>query len=311
MHGPGETFTVKRNNSYACLANDTFNILDVTSYKAPGVSYDKFLKAFDVNENKGFFPYEWFDGVEKLIHPSLPSHEDFYSTLKDSNISSEEYQFCQQIWRDKNMSTFQDLLVWYNNLDVGPFVQAVENLQKIYFDRDIDVFKTSISVPGLARRMLFDNGRQAGALSALFNDANSDLSFTLKKNLTGGPSIVFHRHHEVGQTYIRNDFTRPCQKIVGFDANALYLWSIDQQMPTGPFVRRRMEDRFKSKQRDRYTLMYDWMEYLNHSQGLHIQHKLNTGKKRRSVRIPSTNTTPIPTPSTNSTGATGTVTTVG
>jgi hypothetical protein len=89
MHGPGETFTVKRNNSYACLANDTFKMLDVTSYMSPVVSYDRFLKAFDVAENTGFFPYEWFDGVDKLNHPTLPSHEDFYSLLKDCNISPE------------------------------------------------------------------------------------------------------------------------------------------------------------------------------------------------------------------------------
>ena len=79
------------------------------------------------------------------------------------------------------MSTFQDFLIWYNNLDVGPFVQAVENLQKIYVDRGIDVFKTSISVPGLARRMLFDTGRQAGASFALFDEANSDLYDTIKR----------------------------------------------------------------------------------------------------------------------------------
>jgi hypothetical protein len=97
MHGPGETFTVKRNNSYACLANDTFKMLDVTSYMSPGVSYDKFPKAFDVAENKGLFPYERFDGVDKLNHPTLPSHEDFYSSMKDCNISPEEYQFCQHV----------------------------------------------------------------------------------------------------------------------------------------------------------------------------------------------------------------------
>jgi hypothetical protein len=27
--------------------------------------------------------------------------------------------------------------------------------------------------------------------------------------------------------------------------------------------------------------MYDWMEYLNHTQGLHIRHKLNTGKEKK------------------------------
>jgi hypothetical protein len=118
--------------------------------------------------------------------------------------------------------------------------------------------------------MLFDTGRQTGASFALFDEANSDLYDTIKRNLTGGPSIIFNRHHEVGQTYIRNDFTRPCQTILGFDANALYLWSIDQEMPTGTFVRRRLADNFKPQKRDKYTLMYDWMDYLNHSQGLHI-----------------------------------------
>lgn len=89
MHELGKNFTVKRNNSYACLANDKFKFLDITSYLAPGVSYVKFLKAFDVIDNKGFFPYEWFDGAEKLDHPALPPHTAFYSYLKEANITME------------------------------------------------------------------------------------------------------------------------------------------------------------------------------------------------------------------------------
>ena len=81
---------------------------------APGVSYDKFLKAFDVAENKGSFHYEWFDGVEKLNHPTLSSHEDLYSSMKDCNISPADYAYCQHVWSDYGMSTFQDFLVWYN-----------------------------------------------------------------------------------------------------------------------------------------------------------------------------------------------------
>lgn len=197
------------------MANDTLKFLDISSYLAPAVSYAKFLKAFDVTENKGFFPYEWFDAVEKLNHPSLPSHDALFSSIKDDNISEEEYQFCRLVWSENGMSTFQDFLVWYDNLDVGPFVRAVENLQQFYFERGIDLFKTSISVPGLARRMLFDPGRQAGASFALFVEANSDLYFSIKISLIGGSSIQFHRHHEVGQTYIRNDLSKPCRKSSG------------------------------------------------------------------------------------------------
>ena len=38
---------------------------------------------------------------------------------------------------------------------------------------------------------------------------------------------------------------------------------------------------FHPKKRDRYTLMFDWMNFLNHSHGCQIQHKLNTGKEKK------------------------------
>lgn len=75
------------------------------------------------------------------------------------------------------MTTFRDFLVWYNNLDVKPFVQAVKNLQKYYFERNIDIFKCSISVPGLARRMLFDSGRKEGASFALLTQDYTQIEF--------------------------------------------------------------------------------------------------------------------------------------
>jgi hypothetical protein len=70
------------------------------------------------------------------------------------------------------------------NLSTPSNHSTVENLQKFYFDHGIDVFKTSISVPGLARRMLFDTGRQAGASFAVFDHVNSDLYHTIKRDLT-------------------------------------------------------------------------------------------------------------------------------
>ncbi|CAG2202432.1 MIZ1 [Mytilus edulis] len=41
MHEPGQKFTVKRNNSYACLANETFKVLDITLYSSQfGILFD-------------------------------------------------------------------------------------------------------------------------------------------------------------------------------------------------------------------------------------------------------------------------------
>ena len=167
------------------------------------------------------------------------------------------YASIQSIWIKNDMKTFKDYLIYYNNLDCKPFVEAVENLQKYYFDRNIDLFKISISLTGLARKILFECGRQAGASFALFDESNKDLHYTIKQNIIGGPSIIFNRYHKAGETFIRGKTDKQCQTIVLFDANALYLWSIGQLMASSPFVRHKVENGFKPEKRDKYCLMYD------------------------------------------------------
>jgi hypothetical protein len=166
-----KVFTIKRNNQYACLSTERFKILDITQYLAAGTNYDSFLKAYDVPVSKGFFPHEWFDDVLKLEYQSLPPHESFYSSLKQTNISLQDYEFCQRVWVERRMRTFKDFLEWYNNLEVEPFVAVVERLRGYYFEREIDMFKISVSVPRLVRQILFECGRKDGASFALFDEA--------------------------------------------------------------------------------------------------------------------------------------------
>lgn len=70
-------FSVKRNNNHMCLKTNFLKFLDITNYMAPGFSYDQFLKAYECEQTKGFFPYEWIDGLDKLNEASLPPHEAF------------------------------------------------------------------------------------------------------------------------------------------------------------------------------------------------------------------------------------------
>ena len=58
----------------------------------------------------------------------------------------------------------------------------------------------------------------------------------LKNAMVGGPSIVFKRHHEAGVSQIRpHRFmkTKTCQRIIGYDANALYPSTMMREMPCG------------------------------------------------------------------------------
>jgi G:T-mismatch repair DNA endonuclease (very short patch repair protein) len=108
----------------------------------------------------------------------------------------------------------------------------------------------------------------------------------------GGPSIVLHRYHERDVTTIRpRDYEEPkaCKKIIGYDANALYLWSIMQEMPTGHFVRRKSENQFRRDTPRRYELMaIEWLEWEAQQNGQHICHQGNDkemaiGRKRLPV----------------------------
>ena len=284
VQNEGVQLAVKRNNNFMCLKTPHLRFLDVTNFLAPGFSYDKFLKAYECPQTKGFFPYEWLDSLEKLDHPSLPPHEAFFSTLKNKNISDEDYQYCQQVWADHNMKTFREFLIWYNNLDVQPFCDALQKMCAFWKDKSIDMLRQGISIPGVTLTYLFTT-LESGIFFSLFDEKNKDLYYLFKKNMVGGPSIIFHRYHEAGKTKIREKEMeeqgkeqKMCQKIVGYDANALYLWAIMQDMPTGSFTRRREETGFKKESSSKMAT--ERLEWKAHEGGIFIRHQMNNTEKR-------------------------------
>jgi hypothetical protein len=272
---------VKKCNAYSCLANEKFKFLDICNFLAPGSSYSSFLKAFKIQEQKGFFPYEFFDSPQKLKYPFLPPFDSFYSSIHGANVLDDTiYQWLQTVWQEKEMKCFQDFLIWYNNLDVEPFVQAVVKLQNFYKSKNIDIFKSAISVPGIARQLLFESATEQGATFALVDNLNKDLYHSILSNITGGPSIIFHRYAEANKTKIR-DGTTLCKKIVGYDANALYLWAFDQEFPVGSFVRRLSGNNFKPQFRDKFDNMFFWMDFISKSRSVDIMHSRNSGGKEK------------------------------
>ncbi|KAJ8044458.1 Krueppel-related zinc finger protein 1 [Holothuria leucospilota] len=271
-------FIVKRCNNYMSVKSKHLLFLDVVNFIAPGFSYDAFLKAYDCSLSKGFFPYEWIN-FDNLANTSLPPYEAFYSDLKKSNITPDEYAYCQEVWHQGNMQTMKDFLTWYNNRDVVPFLEALEKMAQFYRDRHIDVFKDGISVPGLTLKYLFQKAE--GEPFALFDKHNKDLYYTFRANLVGGPSIIFHRHQEKGKTKIRNT-DNVCRKIVGFDANALYLWAIMQNMPTGSYLRRREETGFKLEKSR--PVSNEWLQWKAYEENVFIRHQGNDKEKRVGLR---------------------------
>ena len=270
---------IKRQNTYMCLSTTNLKFLDIVNYLAPGVSYDKYLKAYGCELGKGHFPYEYMDDLQKLEDRVLPPQSAFFSQLKNEGISDADYARCQAVWHDNQMKTMRDFLVWYNNRDVTPFLQAIDKQFGFYKHQNIDMFKDGISVPGLSLLHLF-NDLPNDTYFTVFNRTNSDLHELVKDNIVGGPAIIFHRYHEKNVTRIRGG-SEPCRSIVGYDANALYLWAIMQDMPTGWYTRRREENKFCPQQAQPYGQMaVQWLTWESAKSGCAIRHQVNGREKR-------------------------------
>lgn len=107
------------------------------------------------------------------------------------------------------MKTFADWLHHYNNRDVAPMLEALHKM-----------------------RHFTKKGIENGA--NLWSPCKEQYQI-LKLAVVGGPSLVFTHYHETGATKIRSHWlgnkAPVCGKILWYDANALYLSTILQDMP--------------------------------------------------------------------------------
>ncbi|KAG4232249.1 hypothetical protein PC116_g19506 [Phytophthora cactorum] len=237
------------------------------------------------------------------------------------------------------MKSIKDLLIWYNNLDVVPFIKAIKAQRELFKRFDLDMFADGVSLPGLSEKVMYQTcfnnlqypdkkpanafqfpanrlggyksqdakakrefGMTIGHLDTLLqkqkylrglcycqltadtvsadrisnnlghidgniliscvkcNTARKDMSLKgfrykkllefnsdrlvysidkeekniyakMKANIAGGPSIIFNRYAKRNETKIRGG--KVCKKIIGYDANALYLWALGNEMPCG------------------------------------------------------------------------------
>ena len=227
---------------YEEQAHHVHQHVDVVNYLAPGITYDKWVKTYGATLAKSWLPYEWFDSPDKLDFPGLPPYLVWYSKLKGSYVLSlKEYNDCHRVFRERGMQTFGDWLEYYNNLDVAPFLEALQKMKEFYTNLGVDIFKDAVSLPGVSQQYILRKtlqGRKGYKPPELYAP-NKEAYDMLKAAVVGGPSLVFTRKHLAGETRIRShqygEDARPTRRILGYDANSLYP-STMMEMPCGPGV---------------------------------------------------------------------------
>ena len=141
----------KKQGKIMFMSTENFKFLDISNYSSPGTSYEKWVKTYGTTQPKSWLPYEWFTNAEKLDYDGLPLYRNWFSRLKNQfPLSLEEYGECKRVFRERGMKTFADWLKYYNNLDVGLFLEALEKMRGFYSDIGVDIFKDAGSLPGVS-----------------------------------------------------------------------------------------------------------------------------------------------------------------
>ncbi|GMF15815.1 unnamed protein product [Phytophthora lilii] len=127
--------SVIKNPSYINTRN--YKFLDMTNYVPAGTSYDKYLKTY-IGGCKCEDSSRCVCGLE-------------------SDIKDEDYEFVKFAWDHHEMKTLKDLLIWYNNLDVEPFVSAIQAQRELFKKFDLDMFVDGVSLPGLSEKVMYQS----------------------------------------------------------------------------------------------------------------------------------------------------------
>ena len=256
-----EPTVIKKVNPFVSFKYGDVQLLDIMNFLGGATSFDSFLKAYKTAETKSFFPYEKFDCPQKMKSSELPPYDAFFSKHRNVNpfekdysdyqkllsngLNSEEalskmklskpppsgeesYQYLLDIWNHENTCAFKDFLRWYNNKDVIATLEAMPKLLAFHHKEGIDMFKLGCTLRNLANIFLH---KSTSAKTYPFTETDKDLLQKIRKDMVGGPSIVFTRKAVLDETFIRNS-GNICKSIVGIDASQLYPYSMCQAMPT-------------------------------------------------------------------------------
>ena len=112
----------------------------------------------------------------------------------------------------------------------------------------------------------------------LFPKRDRDLYKTLCFQLTGGLSLIFCQLAISGETKIRShkmENPKTIKKVLGLDADSLYLHAIAQNNPIGYFCRYKEEDFWPHPCSKFAFQSYQWLSYVAFKQNTFLQIRFN------------------------------------
>ena len=182
-------------------------------------------------KQKGFFPYDYMDNIEKLKDTKPPPQKAFYSKLTGKGINNYNYKHVLNVWNTWNMKTFKEYLELYNISDVLLLADVFENFRDIClknYGLDPVYYYTA---PGLAWDAML---KMTKINLELLSDV--DKLLMVENGIRGGISIISNRYGKANNKYMK-DFNKkkPSKYLTYLDANNLYGAAMSEKLPVHSF----------------------------------------------------------------------------
>ena len=189
-------------------------------------------------KQKGFFPYDYMDSIEKLKDTKPPPQKAFYSKLTGKEINNYNYRHVLNVWKTWKMKTFKEYLELYNVTDVLLLADVFENFRDVClknYGLDPVYYFTA---PQLAWDAML---KMTGINLELLSDV--DMLLMIEKGIRGGISIISNRYGKANNKYMKDFNKKELSKfLIYLDANNLYGWAMSQKLPVHSFKKMSNEE---------------------------------------------------------------------
>ena len=188
---------------------------------------------FDMVKQKGIFPYDYIDSIERFEETELPNIRYFNNKLRDTKVKPQDYFHAKLTWKKlgcKNLGDYHDVYLKSDVLLLADFFEKFRNTCIKNYNLDCVNY---VSSPSLA----WDSAlKMTNIQLELLQD--KEIYDFIERGIRGGISIIakrFARANNPGCRIRKFDPTRKLKHLIYLDANNLYGFAMSQALPIKDF----------------------------------------------------------------------------
>ena len=156
---------------------------------------------YDLLTRKGVYPYEYVNSWDQFNETQLPPIDVFYSNLKMSSISEEDYQHAQRVWKEFGIHNLGD----YHDLYLRTDVVLLANVYEAFRDTCLKHYKLDpvhfYTSPGLDWKACL---KCTGIKLELLTDPDMLLMF--EQGIRGGITQTVRKYASANNKYMGDKF---------------------------------------------------------------------------------------------------------